>query len=67
MTLGDHATTDADARRYYDLADKDLAHARQLYQSIVPWGGAAANLKKVDQSESRLQVRKLAHRGPWWR
>jgi serine/threonine protein kinase len=64
MTLGDHATTGAEAQRYYDMADKDLAHARQLYQSIVPWGGAAASLKKVDQSESRLEARRLAHREP---
>jgi hypothetical protein len=64
MSLGDHATTGADAQRYYGLADKELAHARQLYQSIVPWGGAAANLRKVDQSESRLEAHRLAHRGP---
>lgn len=64
MALADHAATDADAQRYYDMADKDLAHARQLYESILPWGGAAANLKKVDQSQSRIEARRLAHREP---
>jgi serine/threonine protein kinase len=64
MALGDHAGSAADGQRYYDLADKDLAHARQLYQSILPWGGAATNLKKVDQSESQIEARRSAHREP---
>jgi eukaryotic-like serine/threonine-protein kinase len=64
MALGDHATTSADAERYYDLADKDLAHARQLYVSILPWGGAAASLKKVADSQSRIEARRSAPRGP---
>jgi hypothetical protein len=62
MAMGDHATTSADAQRYYDVAGKDLAHARQLYESILPWGGAAASLKKVDQSQSRIEARRSA---PW--
>jgi hypothetical protein len=63
LVMGDRATTSADAQRYYDMADKDLAHARQLYESILPWGGAAANLKKVDQSQSRIEARRSASRG----
>jgi serine/threonine protein kinase len=64
MALGDRATSGADAQRYYDLAGKDLAHARQLYESIVPWGGAAASLKKVDESQSRIEARRSAPRAP---
>jgi serine/threonine protein kinase len=64
MALGDQAATGADAQRYYDLAGKDLAHARQLYESILPWSGAAASLKKVDQSQSRIESRRSAPRGP---
>jgi serine/threonine protein kinase len=63
LVMGDRATTSADAQRYYAMADKDLVHARQLYESILPWGGAAANLKKVDQSQSRLEARRSASRG----
>ena len=64
MALGDQAASGADAQQYYDLAGKDLAHARQLYESILPWGGAAASLKKIDASQSRMEARKSAPRGP---
>jgi len=64
MALGDRATSQADAQRYYDMAGNDLAHARRLYESILPWGGAAASLKKVDASQSRIQARRSAPRGP---
>lgn len=64
LALADRATSQADAQRYYDMAGNDLAHARRLYESILPWGGAAASLKKVDQSQSRIQARRSAPRGP---
>jgi len=64
MALADRATSQADAQRYYGMAGDDLAHARRLYESILPWGGAAASLKKVDQSQSRIQARRSAPRGP---
>lgn len=61
--MGDRASARADAERYYDVAGKDLARARQLYESILPWGGAAANLKKVDLWQSRVDARRSASRG----
>jgi serine/threonine protein kinase len=64
MVLADRATSQADAQRYYDMASNDLAHARRLYESILPWHGAAASLKKVDESQSRIQARKSAKRFP---
>jgi Protein kinase domain len=64
MALGDRATSQADAQRYYDMAGNDLAHARRLYESILPWRGAAASLKKVDASQSRIQARRSTPRGP---
>ena len=64
MVLADRATSQADAQRYYDMAGNDLAHARRLYESILPWHGAAASLKKVDESQSRIQARRSAPRGP---
>lgn len=64
MILGDRAPSQADAQRYYDMATNDLAHARRLYESILPWRGAAASLKKVDQSQSRIQARRSAPKGP---
>ncbi len=62
MALGERANSPADAQRYYDLASNDLAHAHRLYESILPWRGAAASLKKVDDSEARIQARTQAHR-----
>ena len=67
MAMGDRATSQADAQRYYDMAGNDLAHARRLYESILPSRGAAASLKKVDESQSRIQARRSAPRGPGWR
>lgn len=64
MGMADRAASQADAQRYYDLASNDFAHARRLYESILPWRGAAASLKKVDASQSHIQARRLAPRGP---
>lgn len=64
MALADRATSQADAQRYYDMASNDFAHAHRLYESILPWRGAAGSLKKVDESQSRIQARRSAPRGP---
>jgi serine/threonine-protein kinase len=42
-------------RRYLDLARQDFDRARELYESIVPWGSAAENLRKVYDSMQRLE------------
>ena len=49
MRIGDRAKTDADAQRYYDMARDDVAKARKMYESLVPWDGSVANLKKLDE------------------
>ena len=67
IALGDKASSPADAQRYYEMAGNDLSHARRLYESILPWHGAAASLKKVDQSESHIEQRKSSPREPQWR
>ena len=64
MALANKEKSQADAERYYDMAGKDLAHARRLYESILPWPGAAANLKRVDQSQSQIVQLRSAPRGP---
>jgi serine/threonine protein kinase len=56
--LGNGAKDSSDAQRYYDLADKHLSHARELYESILPWAGAAANLQKVNKLQARLDSRR---------
>ena len=58
LDLGNHATNGSDAQRYFDLANQNLSHARQLYESILPWAGAAANLQKVNKSQARLTSRR---------
>jgi serine/threonine protein kinase len=40
--------------RYIELARKDLDRARELYESIIPWGGAATNLHKTYDALQRL-------------
>lgn len=47
-----------DAQRQYDRAARDLDRARELYQSIEPWAGTAAGLRKVEQSASRIDQRR---------
>ena len=50
IALGDQASTKSQATHYYRMAAPDLARARRLYESILPWDGAAANLKQVNDS-----------------
>jgi hypothetical protein len=54
IELAKGAKDNSDAQRYYDLADQNLNHARQLYESILPWAGAAANLQRINKSQARL-------------
>jgi hypothetical protein len=58
IDLGHRATNASDAERHYAFAGKSLDHARELYESILPWAGAAASLKKVDESQARLASRR---------
>jgi hypothetical protein len=41
--------------RYLELARKDFERARELYESIIPWGGAAANLRKAYDGLDRIE------------
>jgi hypothetical protein len=40
------------------MAAPDLARARHLYESIVPWDGAADSLKRVNDSIHRISTTK---------
>ena len=52
--LGDQASTRSEAVHYYRMAAPELARARHLYESIVPWDGAADSLKRVNDSIHRI-------------
>jgi hypothetical protein len=54
MALGDHASSVAQATHYYRMATPDLTRARRLYESILPWDGADANLKQVNDALDRI-------------
>jgi serine/threonine protein kinase len=56
MALGDQASSIAQATHYYRMAAPDLARARRLYESILPWDGAAANLKQVNDALDRIST-----------
>jgi serine/threonine protein kinase len=56
ITLGDQASTRSDAARYYRMAAPDLARARRLYESVLPWDGAADSLKRVNDSIHRISA-----------
>jgi serine/threonine protein kinase len=58
ITLGDQASTRDQAAHYYRMAAPDLARARRLYESILPWDGAAASLKQVNDSINRISTLK---------
>ncbi len=47
LRLAQDAQSGAEEDRYIDLARRDYERARQLYESIVPWGNAAPNLRKI--------------------
>ncbi len=54
------AMTQAEKDRYLDLAYRDLQHARTLYESIVPWGGSAPNLRRTFEALQRQELMKAA-------
>jgi serine/threonine protein kinase len=54
IALGDQASTKSEAAHYYRMAAPDLARARHLYESILPWDGAADSLKQVNDSIHRI-------------
>jgi hypothetical protein len=56
ITLGDQASTRNEAAHYYRMAAPDLARARRLYESILPWDGAADSLKQVNDSINRIST-----------
>jgi hypothetical protein len=56
IALGDQAGTKSQAAHYYRLAAPDLARARRLYESILPWDGAADSLKRVNDSINRIST-----------
>jgi hypothetical protein len=56
ITLGDQASTKSEAAHYYRMAAPDLARARHLYESILPWDGAADSLKRVNDSIHRIST-----------
>ena len=58
INLGDQASTKSEAARYYRMAAPDLARARHLYESILPWDGAADSLKRVNDSIHRISTMK---------
>ena len=50
------ATNHSEQARYLDLARKDFDKARGFYESIIPWGAAAANLRKAYDGLDRIEV-----------
>jgi hypothetical protein len=56
IAVGDQASTRSQAVHYYRMAAPDLARARHLYESIVPWDGAADSLKRVNDSINRIST-----------
>ena len=44
----------AQATHYYRMAAPDLARARRLYESILPWDGAGESLKQVNDAIRRI-------------
>ncbi len=44
-----------EVQRYLELAKKDYERARELYESIIPWGGAAQNLHKTYDGLERVE------------
>ena len=56
IKLGDQANTKTDTARYYRMAAPDLARARRLYESILPWDSVADSLKRVNDSLNRIST-----------
>ncbi len=49
-----NASSRPEEDRYIELARRDFQRARELYESIIPWGNAAANLRKTYDSLEKL-------------
>jgi hypothetical protein len=56
IALGDQASSTAQRTHYYRMAAPDLTRARRLYESILPWDGAAENLKQVNDASDRIST-----------
>jgi serine/threonine protein kinase len=56
INIGDHATTRSDAARYYRMATPDLIRARHLYESTLPWDGAADSLQRINDLIHRIST-----------
>jgi hypothetical protein len=41
--------------RLLDLARKDFEHAKKLYESVLPFGGAAASLRRAYDGLDRIE------------
>jgi serine/threonine protein kinase len=54
MREAENAVSNTEEKRYLELAQKDLEHARKLYESIIPWGGAASNLHRTYEDLQRV-------------
>lgn len=54
LSLGDQASSGAQATHYYRMAAPDLAKARRLYESILPSEDADAKLKQVNDALDRI-------------
>lgn len=54
IALGDQASTRTQAVHFYRMAAPDLARARRLYESILPWDGTAASLRQVNDSINHI-------------
>jgi serine/threonine-protein kinase len=53
-----NAVSKTEEDRYIELAQKDLQRARELYESIIPFGGAATNLHRTYDTLQRLDQMK---------
>ncbi|MBS1872983.1 MAG: protein kinase [Acidobacteria bacterium] len=68
------APSDEERLKYLDLARKDIEKSKQLYESIVPWGGSVASLRKVNDDLDKLDGLKAPpdssdsqrDNRPWW-
>jgi hypothetical protein len=56
INIGDHASTRSDAARYYRMATPDLIRARHLYESTLPWDGAADSLQRINDLIHRIST-----------
>ncbi len=50
----ERASSSEEKNRYLDLARKDYERAKQLYESVIPWGGTAASLRRTNEAIERV-------------